>query len=240
MTPFHLFSTAGNTTLFLEGAPGSLREAMNIIPCEQAALADVREARAVMAGGEFCVNACLAFAALLRLNGEESPVMRMVDQSVSLCISGAAPGWCVQATFPASMVSATCTGGKNLARLPGIVHALVEVDRGTSFPEDAIKQARRLWAAMDLDNEPASGLVWWRKVDSGFEILPVVQVPQAGTCNVEGACGSASLALAMLLPEGEYSVAQPSGSVLTVRRSGASLALAGPVRLLARGELCLS
>lgn len=241
MTQFYLFSSAGNTTLFLmgKGSAAMMSRAMELISCEQAAWADLPGADVRMAGGEFCVNACLACAALLHLLGHDARVMRMKNLDVAIEASGSSPHWQAKARFPVDMAWVDCAGGTCLAHLPGIVHVVRDLRDGESgFPDDPVPVARELWTRLGLNDEPASGVIWRRRRGAVYEILPVVQVPGASTCNVEQACGSGSLAAVMQLPDGFYDVSQPSGLILTVRKSRDVLALSGPVDLLARGELC--
>lgn len=139
-----------------------------------------------------------------------------------------------------------------LARLPGMVHLLADAARiqppdfsGSGWRKES--QALRLMGG--LDDEAASGVVWFEKLpDGACRIHPAVAVRDTASEYLESACGSASLALALLLakePEraGNASkglrVIQPSGQSLLVllEDAGAAAWVAGPVHLAARGTL---
>lgn len=236
-TEFHIFSTAGNTTLFVE-QPGAARAAIAALPCEQAACADLRVGEAVMAGGEFCVNACLAFAALQSLKKAALSSMLMAGHRIGIAASGSAPVWQTSAILPFGRAPLAEKSGYLIARLPCICHVLLETD---VFPEEA--EARlagaRLAASAGLAHEPAAGIIWWRRADDAYAIMPLVMVPGAGTCNVERACGSGSLALALCLGKGDYRINQPSGEALGVRHMGEELEITAQSRLVAHGEMWL-
>ena len=111
-----------------------------------------------------------------------------------------------------------------------------------------------------MENEPASGVVWYKtfSTDEGpdglktlyYRITPLVHVAETNTSILESACGSASLALGLLAaareqPAGglKLEIFQPSHERLLLYlqkiegRPDAYLAeVGGPVRLCAEGE----
>lgn len=230
---FWKFDTAGNTTLFVD-RPEILPKALAVIPSEQGGF--FRANSLEMAGGEMCVNACLAFAALLDAIGETADSMRIAGQKVLISAEGEIPAWRCRAEF--ALDGCEKETGVNLAHFEGISHALIETE---FFPEerDALAEAKILRRRLGLDSRKAAGVVWWRKLDSALEILPVVAVPGAGSCNLEGACGSGSIALALNLGEGAYDIRQPSGEFLKVAIEAGKAVIEGESRLAAKGALWL-
>lgn len=227
---FWKFSTAGNTTLFVN-KKGYILEALRIIGAEQAGY--FKDGELEMAGGEMCVNACLALAALLAMEGCNESEVLIAGQRVRLQSQGSAPEWRCEAEF-APVCRPEERAEINIQHLSGISHALLPVDE---FPTEteAFASARAIRQNLGLDSK-AVGVIWWRELDGELEIQPLVAVPKAGTCNLEQACGSGSLALAMSLPEGTYKIRQPSGQYLQVAARPGKASIRGPVRLLAQGQ----
>lgn len=229
---FWKFSTAGNTTLFTT-EPGTAGRALSIICAEQAGFANLAASSLTMAGGEFCANACLAFAALLALNGFPARWMQIADREIGLEIEGCFPDWHCQASFSTSGCKDEAAQDGYLRHLPGITHKLMAC---AEFPDRPYALATAANLAKVVAN-PAAGAIWWRKNGEIYEIMPAVAVPAAGTCNLEQACGSGSLALAGILPEGRHRIRQPSGEILEAATNGNAVLLAGPVHFLASGEV---
>ncbi len=249
---FYKFSPSGNTTLFLLGKPpqsppgrASLcRQALASLDAEQAGFADVPDRSLTMAAGEFCVNACRAFGALLA--GATGKLVHQIHVSgfphpVRLAVSGSCPHWHVAASFPLPPVPlegdlAQCL----LARLPGIAHLLLP---GREFPdaERTAALAAILRQEHGLEDMPASGIVWWREHCGELEIHPFVHVAEAGTSMLESSCGSATLALALAMASrgGAFSIRQPCGETLATRLADNLITIAGSVRLIASGSLWL-
>lgn len=234
---FHRFSTGGNTTLFVEDW-NLLPQAMQCVPAEQAGAADLANSILRMAADEFCVNACIAYAALLSLHGMPVKKLRIGDLDVMLTCRGQSPEWLASATFEMDIKWQRGASNANIAHMPGISHALLSCG---AFPDysDAKRRAMQERQTLGLEKKPACGVVWWRREKDDLRIMPLVSVPAAGTCGIEGACGSASVALAASLGDGEYRIWQQSGSCLTVTINGKRCRVEAPVRLLACGELWL-
>lgn len=230
---FWKFSTAGNTTLFVDKA-ASPAAAMRIVGAEQAAFFSGN--RLEMAGGEMCVNACLAFAALLDLTPDETARIMIAGHEVEVAAAGCEPEWLCRAAFPADLCAPEVRQGITVQHMNGISHALIE-KTDSSATGDVFALAAELRGRLDLDTCAAAGIVWWSRQGEDCEITPVVSVPAAGTCNLEGACGSASVALAALLPPGKYRVRQPSGQILEVEAGSGTITVSAPVRLMAKGML---
>ena len=148
--------------------------------------------------------------------------------------------------------------GVTLVSLPGIQHLLVDASLHPlpDLQSSAWKTVSAAWRAdSGLAGSPASGVVWYERLDKGYRIWPAVEVAATGSEHLETACGSASLAMALVHLAGEDStdqrrdeasvravdVFQPSGEALRVLLPSAfsgipeSAWIAGPVRLVAQG-----
>lgn len=231
---FWIFDTAGNTTCFADSL-AALALIPNWLGCEQAGCADIDKASVQMAGGEFCANACLAFAALSHMAGSASRIISMAGVRLPIEAAGQCPVWQTRARLPAHAINAQDGQAGCVARLPGIAHLLVE-----SAEESAqtAEKGQQMLQAHGLCGEPAAGVIWWRRNGARLTIRPLVAVPAAGVINMEGACGSGSIALAHALGPGEYEIEQPSGAVLHVANRNGEIALTASTRLAARGEIC--
>ena len=150
--------------------------------------------------------------------------------------------------------------GVTLVSLPGIQHLLVDA---ASHPlpdthSSAWKTASAAWRAKSgLVGSPASGVVWYERLDKDYRIWPAVEVAATGSEHLETACGSASLAMALVhhsaggggeQRQGGVSavdVVQPSDEALRIflifSSSGIleSAWIAGLVRLAAQGTAYL-
>lgn len=231
---FYKFSTAGNTTLFTENEC-NFQRALKIIPAEQAGVADVRNHTLRMAGNELCINATLAFGALLAFTGHAPGNVQTSGLNLKVISIGVTPAWTSRLeAVPAPVIENL--GSYHIARLPGIIHILMPC---AEFPEpaDAMKQAMILIRELKLDKEPAAGVVWHIDGENTSRILPVVHVPSIQTTFMEMACGSASLSAAMALGNGKHSVGQLSGEDITVTKQDDRLSIEAPVHLLAQGEI---
>lgn len=232
-TRFWKFSTAGNTTLFVDDK-AALRPALDIIGAEQAGA--IKCECLEMAGDEMCVNACLAFGCLMHLLGRQAKLMRICNQEIDVEASGEIPDWQCSASFPLNEFGCEYKDECRVIHLSGISHALVECGEFPAYA-DAITAAQSMMHELGLESVPASGIIWWRRSGGILEIMPVVSVPGAGTCNVEAACGSGSLALALCLPQGSHEIVQPSGEKLIVSVDRGRVCVEAHTSLLAQGIL---
>ena len=145
--------------------------------------------------------------------------------------------------------------GVTLVAMPGIQHLLVDISLNPlpDMSSPAWKQASAAWrAGCGLAGSPASGVIWYERLDTGYRIWPAVEVAATGSEHLETACGSASLAMALMrrLANGgaggretsaAVDIVQPSGETLRVfMEPGSGRAwIAGPVRLAAQGTAYL-
>lgn len=213
--------------------------AMRLIPAEQGGYADLTGCYLEMAGGELCINAAIAFAALAEMTGSPCNVLKMAKQNISFGTTGRAPRWLAWIDFNldcnANTMQMVDTDRITVSHLPGISHVLIECTKLPDLAEAKVKAQSRLEEHGLAAS--AAGVVWWRRFGEELELTPVVAVPQAGTFNLEGACGSASLAVALIQSRKKSRIRQPSGEYLTVEIGPRSARIEAPVSLLASGEL---
>ncbi len=230
--------------------------------------------RMEMMGGEFCVNATRCAAVVFALLGllPGSPAETAAYEG-TMATSGAAGPVRVRVAparnhepsagttaFDAAVAvplprdflrdSACireCGPGEVLVRLPGITHLLLDAGRHP-LPDSPLEAAARKRAERGLETEEATGVVWYfpsPDAPGTTAIVPVVHVAATGSSVVETACGSGSLALALLRARTGglgHAIRQPSGDSITVAfepadaPDGHPLAwISGTVRLTAQG-----
>ncbi|WP_446423730.1 hypothetical protein [Mailhella sp.] len=199
-----------------------------------------------MMGGEFCLNATRAFAAVLasqgllqrhgavhtgevEVSGADALVrVRVTEREDELPLAEA----CLH--FSELPRSEACGDGLSLVRVPGIVH-LVHQEGAAPLPGEGCLGAfcsdeRR---AFTLDGEEAVGHLWLRHADDRTDartnsgqprslvLDPVVWVRDTATLCFESACGSGTLACALAEHAATgataFAIVQPSGSALSVR-----------------------
>ncbi len=220
-----------------------------------------------MMGGEFCVNASRSAAMLLAQEGllakEEDGWSGLLsasgaDEPLALRVrrvpgtdDGAALLDCaVRVPLPEKSTRLERPeDGIALARLPGITHLLLDTDL-FPMPVNWLEGAAFWRERFGLDEEEAAGVVWHERLANGAPgIHPAVRVRNTGSVHMESACGSGSLALALLLGGaqrgGELLIRQPSGQDLSVAFDGApslfsAAWVGGPVSLVAEGNAYLS
>lgn len=253
--PFYKFSPGGNDTVFLLARTPNpplraqlCKQALSAsgVGGEQAGFVDPELRLLTMAGGEFCVNACRALGALLHMLSANSCQKQRhegristLSETILLEVDGAAPRWQSAAIFKAPAISFEKKARDEvLAGMSGISHLFLKTDM---FPSaaDAPKLAAKYFLKHGLDKEPASGVVWWRKKRNIAEIMPFVQVPEAGTAMLESACGSASMCLSLLLDSPTCLIRQPSGDILQISHDKDQISVSGPVRLICEGHIWL-
>ncbi len=136
-----------------------------------------------------------------------------------------------------------------VVRLPGVTHVLLDSADHPRPDSQAefFAQAEKLRESLRLTDEGACGVIWHAAADCGGgvragQIWPVVHVRDTNSTFFESACGSASLALALLLRgacgAASLAVRQPSGADLRIdfEKNGLFAWVSGPVHLLAKGD----
>ena len=266
--PFVKYSPCGNTTILVRDATLSpverARAAAEIIAsghleAEQAGYVDVAAARLEMMGGEFCVNATRAFAALLAEEGALVPDGESLGGMVSVSGMPESLRVRVRPLAPNRFESAvlldlleapavqSVAAGIWLVRVPGIAHLVLDAGRHAS-PQDKDRDTAALFARFGLLGEEAAGCIWLHREASGLRITPFVWVRATATTYAETACGSGTLAASLVCRSvygdaGDLRLMQPGGEALVVAEAvpasghGWAAWVGGPVRLLARGEV---
>lgn len=189
-----------------------------------------------MMGGEFCLNATRAFAALLvrqgdlpylgpdlwigqvEVSGTDGPVSVRVRRVPA---DQGQEGWTAAAgvEFPMMPEPSPMQKGACLIRMPGIAHILLENAPPPSA--DALPAAcAELRESFGLDDEVAVGCLWLDTVADPPVLYPVVWVRATKTLCTESACGSGTLACALALRarsgDSRLAIRQPSGDILSV------------------------
>ena len=201
-----------------------------------------------MMGGEFCLNAIRSAALIFALLDLLPPAVHKsthcegtittsgIKETVRVRVaappadSGLSPDMArdVAVAFPLSTtipdapkLFRDCGPGETLVRLPGITHLLLDTTVHPQ-PKNPLAAAAIKRAEYNLDKDEAAGVIWHtpRPQASNFHcILPVVRVQRTGSVVAETACGSGSLALALLLAKdggNVFTIRQPSGHNITV------------------------
>ena len=103
----------------------------------------------------------------------------------------------------------TMQPGVTLVSMPGIRHLLVDVS-GHPLPDlhtPSWKYSSAAWrSAFGLAGSPTSGVVWYERQGAAYRIWPAVEVLATGSEHLESACGSASLAIALIHNSSERKV----------------------------------
>lgn len=138
--------------------------------------------------------------------------------------------------------------------MPGMTHVLIDTAKhplpDLASPAVWRKESAAWRTICGLTAAPASGVVWFAADEEAVRIWPAVAVAATDTEHLESACGSASLAVALLrqsrgaVGPAFTKVAQPSGESLHVFVESApagsnsvSAWVAGPVELVAEGTV---
>ena len=268
--PFTKYSPCGNTTILVRESSLSpadrARVAAEIIApghleAEQAGYVDTAAPvpRLDMMGGEFCVNATRAFAALLAEEGKLSPESGGLGGIVS--VSGMPERLRVRVRrlaahrfesavlldLPQAPPLENVAPGMYLVRVPGIAHLVLDA-AAHPLPADKDRDTAALFARFGLLGEDAAGCIWLHREPSGLRITPFVWVRGTGTTYAETACGSGTLAASIVCrgvygDGGELSLMQPGGEPLRVVPDGSAYPggwaawVGGPVRRIARGDV---
>ena len=247
-SPFSKWSPCGNITLFLEQPlPAALHVAVctavlqdSHLYAEQSGTIDlsVSPPQLTMMGGEFCVNATRAFAALLAARGYLKQTTAPQYWTGHVVVSGAQSPLLVRVRqLDAShFVSSACLPlsplpsakeldtGVSLVRLPGIAHLILDTTRHPlpcEGPKAILHSAAKWRARYDLDSEEACGVIWLDRLNDRVDhlaITPVVRVRETNSVFLETSCGSGSLAAVLsqgVLPRCWF-VRQPSGEELKI------------------------
>ncbi|PTN32233.1 hypothetical protein [Desulfonatronum sp. SC1] len=208
MTTRKFLIAGGNATALVRDCPPARRASLAadlLREVEQVGFVDhqAHPPRLEMMGGEFCINATLAFASTLGPNGTLG--VSGLDQSVDFVNTPHA----ARVTIPLRW-SLT----DNIALLEGIGFILHPTSDGhaqsstTNHPRIK-REVADLCGRFDL---PAFGAIHF----SDDAIIPYVYVAAVDSFVPETACGSGSVAFSLFT--GQDRVRQPTGQFITVRR----------------------
>ena len=208
MTTRKFLIAGGNATALVRDCPTSLRASLAadlLCDVEQVGFVDeqARPPRLEMMGGEFCINATLAFASTLgpkgtvRVSGLDRPA-DFVNMPHA-----------TRATIPLR-----CSMSENIVLLEGIGFILTPKPDGhaSSSPTDHARTKRELADLCNRFDLPAFGAIHF----SGNAITPYVYVAAVDSFVPETACGSGSVAFSLFT--GQDRVRQPTGQFITVRQ----------------------
>lgn len=260
--PFYKFSPAGNITLLVPrtALPEELRTAAAqtfVLPthiyAEQVGYYDADARRLDMAGGEFCVNATRAFAALLAMQNGNAPLDCTVSVSgmpepVSVSVRGEGPLREVTARLSLEGLPECRRRDRGVLEVcvPGITHLLID-ERAVPFSEAWKEKSAGIRSEyLPQTTSGAVGCIWWRRTENGVAIRPVVWVAGQNSTFLESACGSGTLACVCGIDElretamrETVEILQPSGGILGLRLQKKNTMffadISGTVSLVAKG-----
>jgi len=188
------------------------------------------EATLQMAGGEFCGNASRSTAYLV-LKGKPGKIKLEVSGVSRPIEAGVKNNGDAFAEMPiySDPDKVTLERGSNrkdwLVEMEGITH-LVRFIKATDLRDKSQEEIKNLAMTeirkRDLENGPATGVIYVTKQLKGYSIAPVVYVRDIDTLFYETACGSGTTALGLVLAKQnrgdiiEIAVTQPSGMIIKV------------------------
>ena len=162
---------------------------------------------------------------------------------------------------PSSIFFRDLDEGLCLVHMPGMAHLLVDAERHglPDITNEGWKEASASWRGRcGISDAPASGVVWFRKEHGRYSLWPAVEVRASASEHMETACGSASLALALMERRNKSSegttcaaaveITQPSGQNLLIalppdkgqnESASATAWIGGETRLVAQGNAYL-
>lgn len=268
--PFYKYSPMGNMTILVLlskdqkfFATDRAKMAAEIISpnhlgAEQAGFVHLDETppRMEMMGGEFCVNATLALAALLLhkqklLRWEEKPAgwgsgqvkVSGIDKPITVLATKEKYGVLSSLHMQRPKNVEKVDDGIFLVWLPGISHLVIDKK---IHPLPTIgkweNEIQKLLGKYSLLDEEASGCVWLSQENNQSQITPFVRVRDTNTICPETACGSGSLAAALVLAEDQKNpsgqiIMQPCGAAMGIQLTEEFAWITGTVKLIANGDL---
>ncbi len=236
---------------------------------EQAGFINSEKGLLRMAGGEFCLNATrslgLVMAMRAGLDFAQMPQWQGqvrtsgMDTPLAVRVNAAKIGneHDVFLSMPCTWTDSFAeklSDGIFIQRLPGVVHMLID-ERNMPFQKHTWQHdAKMLRQKYALEHEPAVGCIWWSPENTAHTdeaditcmtlmIHPVVRILHPYTECYESACGSGTVALALMLYHTYqcrcFEIHQPGGP-LTVHIDGTKddlmAIVGGPVSMVAQGQ----
>ena len=187
------------------------------------------DGRLEMAGGEFCGNALRSFGALLSQQNKKN-LSRVESSGTKEVIE-------IRAKKNSSEIDMSLKGFKyinNKCTLPGIKYVFTteKIDRD---------DAKKILKTSNLLKAKASGVIGYKKSNTGFSIKPIVWVKDVETFFEETACGSGTMAFAFSqytqFKTKKLSIKQPSGAFFKTEIKSNSIKLSGPIRSIKDQEI---
>lgn len=217
---YKIFNPAGNITALVLGDQYNLeqkklinKKIMKKEPkVEQVGFLSQKYKRLTMAGGEFCGNATRC-ATLYYIEGQQSIELEINNQKIKAGINEKEEVWC---EIPIERYKITKIN-KNIYKvvLKGITILVVkDIISYKNFKQNA----KELINKYNL-NDDAVGVMFVDRVGSIIKMYPIVWVREIDTLFFENACGSGTIAVAMLESwltnaSREYHIMQHSGETL--------------------------
>lgn len=190
---YKLIDTAGQVTAVITGVLESpLSELATIIMDKNPTIEQVgylRDNQFIMMGGELSINGTLAAAYVLGGSGTINGYKYVVGNKLSTVM------------FPSNIVLSVC---KKVVKLEGITYQVC----------DRVPTSRKIYLSTKQllrslsTNSPASGIIY----SDSSQITPLIYVKATNTFVWENACGSGSLAYALVT--GKSKITQPSGQTI--------------------------
>ena len=222
---YMILNPSGNLTALVLGDAYSQEDRIRINDAimaldpaiEQVGFLSAKECRLTMAGGEFCGNATRCAAYYYHHLTERDGSMIYVNSDV---LATGADGDDVWTEIPVDGYEIEgMDGGRYLVKMKGITHLVLREERLADDSENYLKAtAQQLMENYHLDDE-AVGVMFQRREADGIHMYPVIWVRSVDTLICENACGSGTIATAMVEAvlagaTGSYQIFQPSGDLL--------------------------
>lgn len=189
-----------------------------------------------MSGGEFSGNGARAAAWLISIltnqksgkfimSGLAKPVeYSILDNGIVRCVF---PGMALDSK---KVQLADNSANGTLIDMDGIVHFVFDAQiEFSSNPEIYKKIHADIVKSLGLQDKPAVGVIWQKKLASGVKIDPIVWVKAINSFFYETACGSGSLAVLAADGNDNLSVIQPSGKTIEASKINGEYSLASEV-----------
>ncbi len=230
---YSIYIPCGNDTALVEGTSFSPKEKKWINDAimkmhtnvEQVGFVEkVGPYRLIMAGGEFCGNAtrCAAFHYLKGALGEIEIEIAGVRRLIKAGIDETQNAWSQIPIYSERDVVTQLKQGIYKVKMEGITHVVVEAELAKEYlgiPENLKKNALDLIKDFDIDETEALGILFLEEINQEIKIHPIVWVKSIDTVFYESACGSGSVAVAILesirkKTSQSLKIMQPSGQVI--------------------------
>lgn len=197
-----------------------------------------------MAGGEFCGNASRS-AAYYYLNGKPGTLLMTVSggRQVDCGVYDNGDAWCQipmdKNGYAAMELAESVAPGIHMVRLSGITHLVLEQTAAAPYLEDKTNlkvSGLKLIEKYRLKDCEAAGAIFLESLSGGsLKINPIVWVRDIASLFYETACGSGTIAAALVLAKKEgrllsADIVQPSGMVISAEISEDRAVISGPVK----------